>query len=207
MDSRSDLGSLHRPATPLLGLVLGGGRSKRMRADKALLSYHGRPQTEHCLSLLEPHCSRSFLSCRADQADQPGFAGHPQVYDSFFDLGPLGGILSALKAHPGAAFLVIACDLPFLDPATLSALVAGRDPDQVATAFAGPQSGLPEPLCAIYEPGCFSRALELMEQGISCPRKVILNSPSRILNAPDLRPLFNANDPEAYRDALDALSR
>ncbi len=190
---------------PLYGLVLGGGRSSRMRTDKASLKYHGKPQTEHCLDLLAAHCAQSFVSCRADQADQPGFAGLPQIHDTFLDMGPLGGILSALKAHRNAAFLVIACDLPFLDAESLSALVAGRDPFKVATAFAGPQGGLPEPLCAVYEPRCYPRALQLLGQGLSCPRKLILNSSSRILPAPDPRALHNANDPEAFRQASDAI--
>jgi molybdopterin-guanine dinucleotide biosynthesis protein A len=191
---------------PLYGLVLGGGRSSRMRTDKASLKYHGKPQTEHCLDLLAAHCAQSFVSCRADQADQPGFAGLPQIHDTFLDMGPLGGILSALRAHRNAAFLVIACDLPFLDADSLAALVAGRDPFKVATAFAGPQGGLPEPLCAVYEPRCYPRALQLLGQGLSCPRKLILHSSSRILTAPDPRALHNANDPETYREAIQSLS-
>jgi molybdenum cofactor guanylyltransferase len=191
---------------PLYGLVLGGGRSQRMRADKASLSYHGKPQSEHCLDLLRPHCEQAFLSCRRDQADQSGFAGHAQIHDTFLEMGPLGGILSALRAHRHAAFLVVACDLPFLDADSLSALVRGRDPNAIATAFAGPQDGLPEPLCAIYEPAAYTRALELLGQNISCPRKLILKSSSRILPAPDLRSLLNANDPETYQAALQALS-
>ena len=191
---------------PLYGLVLGGGRSSRMRTDKASLQYHGKPQTEHCLDLLAAHCAQSFLSCRADQTDQPGFAGLPQIHDSFLDMGPLGGILSALKAHRNAAFLVIACDLPFLDAESLAFLAGGRDPFKIATAFAGPQGGLPEPLCAIYEPRCYPRALQLLGQGLSCPRKVILNSSSRILPAPNPRALHNANDPESYREAIQSIS-
>jgi molybdopterin-guanine dinucleotide biosynthesis protein A len=176
-----------------------------MRADKASLRYHGKPQTEHCLDLLAAHCAQSFVSCRADQADQPGFAGLPLLPDTFLDMGPLGGILSALKAHRHAAFLVVACDLPFLDAAGLAALTRGRDPFKIATAFAGPQDGLPEPLCAIYEPRCYPRALQLLGQGISCPRKVILNSSSRMLTATDTRFLHNANDPEAFQAANAAL--
>jgi molybdenum cofactor guanylyltransferase len=191
---------------PLFGLVLGGGRSVRMRADKAILDYHGKPQSEHCLELLRAHCESAFLSCRRDQAEQPGFAGHPQIHDTFLDMGPLGGILSALRAHRQAAFLVVACDLPFLDAASLTALIQGRDPDLIATAFAGPQEGLPEPLCAIYEPAAYPRALELLGQGISCPRKLILNSPARILPAPDFRSLLNANDPETFREARKTLA-
>jgi molybdopterin-guanine dinucleotide biosynthesis protein A len=193
-------------AAPLYGLVLGGGRSARMRADKAVLAYHGRPQTRHCLDLLAAHCPQAFVSCRADQAEAEGFAGLPQIHDSFLEMGPLGGILSALRAHPRAAFLVIACDLPFLDAGTLAGLAAARDPFKVATAFAGPRDGWVEPLCAIYEPRAYPRALQLVGQGIDCPRKIILNSSSKILPAPGERALFNANDPDAYRNALRALT-
>lgn len=193
-------------AGPLYGLVLGGGRSLRMGADKAALTYHGKPQTEHCLELLGPHCAQAFLSCRADQSDAPGFAGLPQIHDTFSDLGPLSGILSALRAHPGAAFLVIACDLPWLDAATLATLVAGRDPFKVATAFMGAHGGLPEPLCAIYEARAYARALQLMGQGLDCPRKLILNSSVALLSAPEARALRNANLPEDRQEAIRSFS-
>jgi molybdopterin-guanine dinucleotide biosynthesis protein A len=176
-----------------------------MGTDKAALAYHGQPQTRRGLDLLAPFCAQAFVSCRAEQGNDPAFAGLPQIHDAFLGLGPLGGILSALRAHPGAAFLVIACDLPFLDPATLGALAQGRDPLRVATAFAGAQDGLPEPLCAIYEPRAYARALQLVGQGVDCPRKLILQSSSALLPAPDLRALRNVNDPGEYREALASL--
>ena len=199
------LDRLRAQAAPLYGLVLGGGRSERMGTDKAALAYHGRPQTQLGLDLLGPFCAQTFVSCRAEQAAEPAFAGLPQIHDTFLGLGPLGGILSALRAHPGAAFLVIACDLPFLDAATLKALAAGRDPLRVATAFAGPQAGLPEPLCAIYESRAYARGLQLLGQGTDCPRKLILASSAVLLPAPDARALRNVNLPGEYREALDAL--
>jgi molybdenum cofactor guanylyltransferase len=193
-------------AAPLSGLVLAGGRSQRMGSDKALLAYHGKPQVEYALDLLAPHCAQRFVSCRAEQGAQAGLAGLPQIHDSFFDLGPLGGILSALAARPGSAFLVIACDLPFLDAATLSALVAGRDPTLAATAFQGYQD-LPEPVCAVYEPAALPRFLELVDrQGIRCPRKALINSSIRLLSPPDPLALTNANRPEEYQRAMAALA-
>lgn len=199
------LDALRSRAVPLLGLVLGGGRSQRMGTDKAALAYHGKPQTHHGLDLLAPHCAEAFVSCRAEQSMDPAFAGLPQIHDSFLGIGPLGGILSALRARPGAAFLVIACDLPHLDAATLSALAAGRDPLRAATAFAGSQEGLPEPLCAIYEPRAYARALQLLGQGVDCPRKLILNSSAALLAPPDPRALRNVNDPVEYREAKASL--
>ncbi len=118
----------------------------------------------------------------------------------------MSGILSALRAHPGHAFLVVACDLPFLDAPTLNALVLARNPDQLATAFTGSQNGLPEPLCAIYEPASYPRMLDFLGRGITCPRKVLLNSPAHLLAPPDIRALINANDPVAYLDAKNTLT-
>ncbi len=154
---------------------------------------------------IAPFCAQAFVSCRAEQAGESAFAGLPQIHDTFLGLGPLGGILSALRAHPGTAFLVVACDLPFLDAETLRALRSGRDPLRVATAFAGPQNGLPEPLCAIYEPRAYARGLQLLGQGVDCPRKLILNSSTVLLTPPDTRALRNVNDPEELRAARASL--
>lgn len=210
---------------PLYGLVLAGGRSTRMRSDKALLVYHGRNQAAHTLDLLSTHCRPVFLSCRSDQAGLEGLADLPQLHDTWFDMGPLGGILTAMDAYPQAAWLVAACDLPYLDKPALDSLVAGRDPSKLATAFAGPRvrgahgdgdrdappshspaDGLPEPLFAIYEPAMRTRLKEFAALGRHCPRKALINSPCHILPAPDPRFLANINHPEEYRRALDDFS-
>ena len=47
---------------------------------------------------------------------------------------------------------MLACDLPLLDAATLEHLLRARDPRRAATAYRSSHDGLPEPLCAIYEP-------------------------------------------------------
>ena len=84
-------------------------------------------------------------------------------------------------------------------------MLEGRDSLRVATAFAGPQNGLPEPLCAIYEPRAYARALQLLGQGVDCPRKLILNSSAALLIPPDTRALRNVNDPEELREARGSL--
>ena len=50
------------------------------------------------------------------------------------------------------AWLVLACDLPFLDRATLQHLIAQRASARLATAYRSSSDGQPEPLCAIFEP-------------------------------------------------------
>ncbi|MBS0388730.1 MAG: NTP transferase domain-containing protein, partial [Proteobacteria bacterium] len=133
---------------PLHGLLLTGGRSRRMQRDKAALEYAGQTQLARAMALLEPLVERSFVSVRADQLDDRQRASYACIADALPDLGPIGGIHAALHAHPQAAWLVLACDLPFLDAATLQQLIAERDPRRIASAFRSNHDGKPEPLCA-----------------------------------------------------------
>ena len=106
-------------AVPVLrGLVLAGGRSERMQTDKGALHYHGLDQRQHTAALLAEFCPDVRVSVRPDQAAELP-AGLTALPDTFLNLGPLGGILSAFQADPNAAWLVLACDLPFLTRDTL----------------------------------------------------------------------------------------
>src|SRR5260370_32229102 len=135
---------------PIYALVVAGGRSTRMQRDKATLSYHGRTQLEWAMSLLEPHVDRSFVSVRPGQDDDPIRARFAQIVDTRENLGPIAGIMAAQARYPDAAWLVLACDLPFLDGATLEHLLRARRPEGPATAFRSSHHGLPEPPRAMY---------------------------------------------------------
>ena len=114
-------------ASLLYGVVLAGGHSRRMQADKALLEYAGRTQLQRALHLLQAQVATCFVSVRADQREDSARAGHAQIVDLAPGLGPIGGIQAALHAYPEQAWLVLACDLPFLTAVTLEHLVARRD--------------------------------------------------------------------------------
>ena len=190
-------------ATPLHGLVLTGGCSTRMGRDKAQLGYGGVGQVDRALALLGEVCGEVFVSCRAEQAEAPGRQWRPQIHDILVDQGPVGGILSALQARPDAAWLVLACDLPYLNAATLRALVAGRQPFRFATAFRGHQA-LPEPLCTIYEPKCRPRFWQFMALGHTYPRQLLVHSPVALLEDPGAT-LSNVNTPKQHADATEHL--
>jgi len=106
-------------APPLFGLVLAGGASTRMQRDKAAISYHGKAQLHWAYELLTGFCAATFISVRPDQRDEPTRASLPQIVDAQPGIGPLAGISPALTQHPKAAWLVVACDLPFLNAAIL----------------------------------------------------------------------------------------
>jgi len=193
-------------APPIYALVLAGGQSKRMQRDKAVLVYHGRTQLEWAVSFLQPHVERVFVSVRPDQTNDPVRARFEQIVDTESNLGPIAGIMAAQAKHPDVAWLVLACDLPFLDEGTLTTLIAARDPQRLATAFRSSHDVLPEPLCAIYEPASREAILAHVASGKNCPRKFLINSDVKLLDEPNPHALDNVNTPDEYGSAIAALS-
>lgn len=194
-------------AAPLFGLVLAGGASTRMLRDKAALDYHGKPQLQWSWELLDQLCARAFISVRADQARDPVRVHLPQIIDQLEAKGPIAGIAAAQATHPDAAWLVLACDLPYLTRAALGHLITHRDPSRIATAYRSSHDGLPEPLCAIYEPASRPLIAAYIQGGKQCPRKFLTQSDVNLLDQVDRRWLDNANTPGEYRAITSTANR
>jgi molybdopterin-guanine dinucleotide biosynthesis protein A len=200
---------MKRSVPPIFGLVLAGGKSTRMKKDKASLQYHDKIQSAHCFDLLTPLCERVFISKRRHQRNRKGETVLPRIddHDGFAGIGPLGGILSAMAENPKAAWLVLACDLPFVTKKILAELIAKRAPERIATAYQSRHDGLPEPLCAIYEPRAQARLKKFFKKGIFCPRKILIQSDTRLLRPGDKKALDNVNTSVEYAQAAGILKK
>ena len=190
-------------AKPVLnGLILAGGKSQRMGFDKGKVNWHGKEQRYHMADLLKPFCNDVFISCRDDQ--QKGIdEQYLSLSDTFTGLGPFGAILSAFREKPDNAWLVIACDLPLIEEDTIKFLKENRNVSSVATAYQSNYQDFPEPLITIWEPKSYPVLLSFLAQGYSCPRKVLINSDTHILQAPNPDDLTNVNTP----DELEKIKR
>ncbi|MBT8144878.1 MAG: NTP transferase domain-containing protein [Gammaproteobacteria bacterium] len=192
--------------TELRGLVLAGGRSVRMKQDKALIEYHGLPQVRWAFELLKPFCSRVFVSVAPGQ-DDPVRERLPRMVDDTEGLGPAGGMLTAHQREPRSSWLIVACDLPYLDEEVLAHLVRHRDPASIATAFQSAHDDLPEPLCAIWEPSGLRALAKQVAGGRSCPRKTLINGDVCLLPPLRAMALDNINTPAEHLAALGELGR
>jgi molybdopterin-guanine dinucleotide biosynthesis protein A len=193
---------------PLYGLLLAGGRSTRMGRDKAALSYGGdTPQLERAMTLLAGHVVRAYVSVRPEQAADPLRARFPQILDTHDNVGPIAGLLAAQAAHPEAAWLVLACDLPLLDASTLAHLLRARDPQRMATAYRSNHDALPEPLCAIYEPASRKALAAHLASGQHCPRKFLASTDTLLIEQPAPGALDNINTPKEYGAVAERLTR
>ena len=147
-----------------------------MGRDKALLQRNGQSQLQFAFSLLQDATDRQFVSTRADQQDDAERQRFAQIVDRYDDIGPIAGILSALETHPESDWLVLACDLPNLDKQTMDYLIRNYSHEKPFTAYQSSHDGLPEPLCAIYRSGSDATIRAFIDDGIVCPRKMLIRS-------------------------------
>ena len=177
----------------LNGLILAGGESTRMGADKGLIDYHGMPQREYLVQLIKPYTSETYLSIREGQLIDQAI---PVLVDTFSGLGPFGGILSAFAFDPHAAWLVLACDFPLLDRKAIEQLISERNTNSIATSFLDEHTLMPEPWITILEPKIYPILQDYHRRGKSSLRGVLVDYNSTVIRADDPHIMLNANTPE-----------
>jgi molybdopterin-guanine dinucleotide biosynthesis protein A len=194
-------------APELCGLVLAGGRSRRFGRDKAALKQAGLTWLERTVAVLECAVEEVYVSVRPDQIDEPLRSGFRLIVDRYDDVGPASGLVSAHLERPDAAWLILACDMPFLAGNAIQRLVAARDPQRDATAYRRFRDGAPEPLCAIYEPAILRRFRRQVESGeLLSPRALLENADALLIDPPPGKMLSNINTPadlESLRVSAD----
>ncbi len=186
----------------IYGLVLAGGFSRRMNRDKANLVYpvHDKPQWKVTAECIRPFCEEVFLSVRDGQCLDELDEGSPEtIGDRDSSQGPLSGFISAMERVPEQTLLVVACDLPLLNGTILRQIIEHRGSAD-AIAFRSSSDGMPEPLCALYEPAMLEVCRTEAHNGARCPRKILIQQERsvKLLDLPTSNALDNANTPEDF---------
>ncbi|MEW9299284.1 NTP transferase domain-containing protein [Acetobacter oryzifermentans] len=172
-----------------------------MGQDKAALAYEGRPQLDRAFSLLVPRVSRCFVSLREDQKTDVVRSMYPGIADRSQAIGPAAGLLAAHQEYSDVAWLALACDLPFLDDATLDTLIEARRDGCTAVAFRSEHDGLPEPFCTIWEPAALEMLSRQVASGRVAPRQALISGDTLLLPACTPGALDNINTPKERMQA------
>ncbi|WP_277555034.1 molybdenum cofactor guanylyltransferase [Halobaculum limi] len=130
--------------------IVAGGRSTRFGdRDKAVADLASVPMIRRVADRLADATDRLVVNCRPDQraAIEAALDDYPNpvryAEDPAPDEGPMAGIRTALRGveawgGPAAAAFVVACDMPFVDPAVVDALFDRlRDHDAVVPRVDG----------------------------------------------------------------------
>jgi molybdenum cofactor guanylyltransferase len=141
------------------GVILVGGKSRRMGQDKAFMEIAGRPLFEKVLELFQECFTRVILV--GDRAER--FAGYgipclPDLYPG----SALGGLHAGLSHSQTERVFVAPCDLPFPNRELLRHLCS-LSGDFDAVVPKGDQGY--EPLFALYNKSCLGSLQRLLEDG------------------------------------------
>ncbi len=143
------------PTIDFAVIILAGGQSRRMGQDKALLRVppDGPLLIERVITAAHPLGPILLVT---NTPDRYAWLELPMVADPVAGQGPLGGLAGGLAASPAPYNLVLACDLPDLQPALLRLLVAAPQPYAALVPRWTRPDGTPqiEPLLAIYHQAC-----------------------------------------------------
>jgi molybdopterin-guanine dinucleotide biosynthesis protein A len=96
------------------GVVLAGGKSRRMGSDKALVAFAGRPLIARAVKTLSDAGLSVTIAGARPEFESALAAYAPIVRDPQPGLGPLAGICAALEAAPARYLVFLPVDLPLL---------------------------------------------------------------------------------------------
>lgn len=145
----------------MTGVILAGGKSKRMRQNKALMEHRGKPLIQHVLQRLQTFTNQQII------------IGDPALYaifgvsvfpDEHAGKGPLAGIQSALLHSTTDLNFIVGCDMPKIDTSIFKHLEQLIDTEH--DAFVPIHDGLIEPLCAVYHKRCLPLFTECLERDV-----------------------------------------
>lgn len=183
--------------------ILAGGASTRMGRDKAFLEFRGKPLIQHQIELLSPMFKEVLIGANDPAAFAP--FNVRVVPDQLPEPCALAGIHALLKAAVRPRVFVVACDMPFLNPALIERLYATPGEHDVVV----PESdrGL-EPLHAFYGPWCIQAIEQSARRGAWKVTDFYADVRVQRVRITDEKwlvdgrsPFLNANTPEEWRTA------
>lgn len=130
----------------ITGIILAGGKSRRMGTEKGLIEFRGKSLICYALEALQPLCSEILISANSSFYN---FLGYPVIPDEFPESGPMGGIYSCLKKSKNEFNFVLSCDMPLVDSAVVWAIKEHATNCDIAVPWH--EDDYSEPLCAVYK--------------------------------------------------------
>lgn len=182
------------------GVLLAGGKSRRMGQDKRFLLLGAETLYARSLAVLRSLFERVVVVIAQDSAAIESDV--PVVRDLIPDCGSLGGLYTGLKQADTQWVFVVACDMPFLNPATIRHFTElKREADVVMAKL---QNGF-HPMHALYHRNCLpiienliqARELKIQLLADHPALRVHVVTPEELGSLdPEGRSFYNVNTPD-----------
>ena len=189
-------------------IVLAGGRSRRMGQDKALLTYKGQPLLKTVCEVAASCAHKTYLVTpweeRYAQLDLPvQLVPEPRPEAGESPPGPLAGFALGLQQVQAEWVLLLACDLPLLDTASLlegKRLLVGRSPETQAFLHRHPKGW--EPLCGFYRSSCLDSLQAALSAGTRSFQQWLSHQAVEEWQGANPDMFVNCNTPQDWKQAI-----
>jgi molybdopterin-guanine dinucleotide biosynthesis protein A len=142
----------------ITGILLAGGKSRRMGYDKALLQVHGQPLFLHSLALLRHYFAGILIAGDRPDLAGPGLPAIPDIFPG----SALGGLYTGLFSAKTDWIFVAPCDMPYPSAAVLERILAERNGFD-AVVPRTPEGY--EPVFALYHKRCLPHMEDMLRHG------------------------------------------
>ena len=175
----------------VIGVVLAGGRSSRMGADKALLEIEKQSMLERTCQLLKLTSVSKVVVSRNDDTRK-------HIADLIPRKGPLSGIHSVAMRYPLSNLLVVPVDLPLMDISTIQGLIDAGNAEDCNVRYG--KHSLP---VFLQNSKQFRQTLDYTLRCTNCfsVDRLCSHFPLREINLAKQSSLFNTNSPAQWRFA------
>lgn len=187
----------------LATLILMGGQNKRMNGEhKAFLSLHEKTFLEHIIENLNPYAP-IYLSVNSKVLYE--HLDYPLIEDKYKEIGPIGGIYTALSSISESYVFITACDMPFVNGALITFLYEQLDSDTSCVVMSD-KDGRFYPLGGIYHKSMLPLIEAQIAEGNYRLGALLKRTHAKIIplsQAPfEEKLLWNINTPEEYKGLL-----
>jgi molybdenum cofactor guanylyltransferase len=193
------------------GVLLAGGKSRRMGEDKRYLVMGGETLLERGLGVLRSVFQEVLVVIAQDSP--PVGVDAKVVRDLVPECGSLGGLYTGLMQATTPYIFVVACDMPFLDQAVIAQFTSRRATADIVMAKLAARL---HPMHALYGKRC----LPVLEQMIQARQlkiqEVVSHASLRVQYVTEMdlssidpsgRSFQNVNTPADFEAARSMLSR
>jgi molybdenum cofactor guanylyltransferase len=147
--------SQHSPSTQVTALILAGGQSSRMGTDKALLPWQGMPFIQRVVEVAQECCGTVRIATPWPERYRHLVSNSIDwCLEDSGNAGPLVALARGSETVQTPWVLLLACDMPQLNPQVLSDWIAqlpAQDSDSTAIAYVPHYQSRWEPLCGLYK--------------------------------------------------------
>jgi len=194
-----------------VGIVLAGGRGRRLGADvpKALVRLGGETLLERAVATLGAACGPVLVVAPASM-QLPGVSAR-RVVDVAGYQGPLAGLVAGLEAAGEMTSFVLGVDFPCVTPVLVRELARVLAATPYVDAIVPRPGGIEQPLVAAYAPAVAARLRAALEAGVTSLRGGL--DALRVSTIDDVETLpggadalLNVNTPDDFERARHALA-